>query len=76
MKTFNPEHAFVSSAMGGSLSQVFLGENTRARVVTTHGGTSRRKLRGFPKLAAGIFSGAWLALIARLLELIKGKSSL
>jgi hypothetical protein len=28
------------------------------------------------KLAAGIFSGAWLALIARLSELIKGKSSL
>jgi hypothetical protein len=29
----------------------------------------------FPREAAGIFSGAWLALIARLSELIKGKSS-
>ncbi len=49
MKTLNPEYAYVSSTVGGSLSQVFLGENTRSQVVTTHGGTSRGKIRGFSK---------------------------
>jgi hypothetical protein len=48
-KTLNPVHACVSFAVGGSLSQVFLGENTRSQVVTTHSKGVRKKIRGFSK---------------------------
>ena len=49
MKTLNSEHAYVSSAVSGSLSQVFLGDNTIGRVTPTHTRASRGKIRGFSK---------------------------
>jgi hypothetical protein len=50
MKTLNQDYAYVSSAVGGSLSQVSLGYNTiGSRVVTTHSRGIRRKIRGFSK---------------------------
>jgi hypothetical protein len=47
INTFSPEHAYVSSAVGGSLSQVSLGDNTRNRVVATNVGSTRGKIEGF-----------------------------
>ncbi len=49
MKTMKPQYAYVSFAVGGSLSQVSLGDDTRGRVVTTHSRASRGKIRGFSK---------------------------
>ncbi len=49
MKTLKSEHAYVSFAVGGSLSQVCLGENTRSRVATTHGGSTRAKISGLSR---------------------------
>jgi hypothetical protein len=48
-KTLSLEHAYVSFAVGGSLAQVSLGDNTRNRVVTTNVGSPRRKISGFSR---------------------------
>jgi hypothetical protein len=48
-KTLSPEHAYVCYAVGGSLSQVSLGDITRNRVVTTNVGSIRGKIEGFSK---------------------------
>src|SRR5919107_3459726 len=48
-KTLNPVHACVSFAVGGSISQVSLGDSTTSRVVTTHGVSARAKIRGFSR---------------------------
>src|ERR671932_2101609 len=49
MKTMKPPYTYVCSAVGGSLSQVSLGDDTRGRVVTTHSRGIRGKIRGFSK---------------------------
>jgi hypothetical protein len=50
VKTLEPQYSYVSSAVGGSLSQVSLGEHMRkSRVVATYSRGLRRKIRGFPK---------------------------
>ena len=46
----NQEYACVSSAIGGSLSQVsFEGSCVRSRVAVIHGGGIRGKIKGFSK---------------------------
>jgi hypothetical protein len=49
MKTLNLHYAYVSSAVGGSLSQVSLGDNTRRQSAPTHSRGIRGKIRGFSK---------------------------
>src|ERR687889_1165211 len=51
----NQEFACVSSAVGGSLSQVFLGGNLTSRVVTTHSMGIRGKIRGFSRASRTTF---------------------
>src|ERR671932_2197930 len=49
-KTIVPPYAYVSSAVGGSLSRISLGDNTiSSQVVTTHSRGIRGKIRGFSK---------------------------
>jgi hypothetical protein len=50
MKTLNPEYACVSSAVGGSISQVSLDENAiGSRVATTYSGGIKGKIKGFSR---------------------------
>ena len=50
MKTSNPVYAYVSSAVGGSVSQVSLGDDAiGSRVVTTRSRGIREKIRGFSR---------------------------
>src|SRR5919112_4680758 len=50
MKTVDPECAYVSSAVGGSLSQIsFEGSQVRSRVATIHGGDTRGRIKGFSR---------------------------
>jgi len=50
METSNLEYAYVSSAVGGSLSLVSLGNNAMtSRAATTHSGGIRGKIRGFSR---------------------------
>ena len=50
MKTLEPQHAYVSSAVGGSVSQVSLGDNTiGSRIVTTRSRGIRGKVEGFSR---------------------------
>src|SRR5918994_4940071 len=55
MKPSNQQYAYVSSAVGGSLSQVFLGDNPTSRVVTTHSRGIRVKIRGFSRASRTTF---------------------
>ena len=55
MEPSNREYAYVSSAVGGSLSQVFLGGNPTSRVVTTHSRGIRGKIRGFSEASRMTF---------------------
>src|SRR3954449_10888768 len=48
IKTSNPEYAYVSSAVGGSVSQVSVGDNAaRSQVAATHGESTKGSVRGF-----------------------------
>ena len=47
MKPPNQEYAYLFSAVGGSLSQVFLGDDPTSRVVATHTRGIRGKIEGF-----------------------------
>jgi ubiquitin-protein ligase len=50
MKTLNPEYAYVSSAVGGPVSQVSLGNNaTGSRVATTSSRGIRGKIEKFSR---------------------------
>jgi hypothetical protein len=50
MKKSNQEYAYVSSAVGGSISQVSLGDNAiTSRVPTTHSRGTRGTIRGFSR---------------------------
>jgi len=50
MKRSNQEYAYICSAVGGSVSQVSLGDNTTtSRVPTTYSGGIRGKIRGFSR---------------------------
>src|SRR5918996_2106393 len=50
MKTSTPEYAYVISAVGGSVSQVSLGDSAIGRrAATTHRGGIRGRIRGFSK---------------------------
>ena len=50
MRRLNREVAYVSSAVGGSLSQLsFEGSGNRSRVATIHGGGIRGRIRGFSR---------------------------
>src|SRR5215212_1768510 len=51
MTTIKPQYAYVSSAVGGSLSQVFLGGNPTSGVVTTHSRGVRSKIEGFSRVS-------------------------
>jgi hypothetical protein len=48
-KTLNPVYGCVSFAVGGSISQVSLGDTTTSRVPTTYSGGIRGKIRGFSR---------------------------
>jgi hypothetical protein len=50
VETLEPRHAYVSSAVGGSVSQVSLGDDViGSRVVTTRSRGIREKIRGFSR---------------------------
>ena len=50
MKTINLEHAYVAFAVGGSISQVSIGDNTiGSRVAATNGESTKGNVRGFSR---------------------------
>jgi hypothetical protein len=55
MKPLDQQYAYVSSAVGGSLSQVFLGDIPRSRVNATHSRGIRGKIRGFSRASRTTF---------------------